>query len=242
MKLGAENKKAVWVLVVLGAGALYRVYIAFFAGPSYPTPSSSSTPAASRPADATSPLTAAADAASAQATTTRRAPSGARSDEFHPKILARNVDERPDVSKIDPTLRLDLLARLDKVPAPAGTHNLFQVGVAPVLKGPETTVAIVKDIPWNHFPPPLPPPPGPPTPTPAPRAVPINVKYYGWASPSGSAQKKAYFLDGDEIIICAEGQKIKGHYRVVRIEAGRVVIEDLNDKLRQTLTKVEDAL
>ncbi len=239
MKLGVENKKAVWALAVLGLVALYGVYNAFFAGP--PTSSSSSSTAATaRPAD--SPLAAAADA-SAQASTTHRAPAAVRSDVFNPKIRSKNADERLDVTRIDPTLRLDLLARLDKVPAPAGTHNLFQVSAAPALpKGPETTVAIVKDIPWNHFPPQLPPPPAPPTPTPKPPPVPINVKYYGWAAPTGTTRKVAFFLDGDEIIKCAENDIIKGHYRVVRIEPTRVVVEDRNDKLQQTLTKVDDGL
>ena len=75
-----------------------------------------------------------------------------------------------------------------------------------------------------------------------PQAVPINVKYYGWAAPSGSERKRAFFLDGDDVIVKAEGESIKGHYRVVRIGPTSVVVVDTNDKLEQTLKKVEDAL
>lgn len=243
MKLGTENKKATYALVLLGAIALYCVYNAFFAGPSAPTPS---TPAASTaaPSDTSASLAAAKDAA-ALAKTTHRAPTGGRSDEFKPRIGApKDADDRRIAPAVDPTLRLDLLAKLEKVPAPAGTHNLFQVGPPPVKaelpKGTETQVPV--EVAWNHHPPPLPTPTPPPGPPPPKQPVPINVKYYGWAAPSGTATRRAFFLDGDDIIIRAEGEAIKGHYRVVRIEAGRVVIEDTNDKLQQTLTKVEDAL
>jgi hypothetical protein len=244
MKLGSENKKAVWALVLLGGGALYGVYGAFFGGPSSSSsPSHSTTTAVSKTADTAAPLAAAEDAAAAQASASHRAPAAGRTDEFKPKIWARNAEDRQDVTKIDPTLRLDLLAALQKVPAPSGTHNLFQVGVAPVkAKVSDDPEPRLKPNLWAMYPPPLPPPPGPPTPTPPPKPVPINVKYYGWAAPTGTVKKRAFFLDGDDIIIRAEGESLKGHYRVVRIEAGRVVIEDLNDKLQQTLTKVEDAL
>jgi hypothetical protein len=67
------------------------------------------------------------------------------------------------------------------------------------------------------------------------------VKYYGWAAPSGSQRRKAFFLDGDDVIVKLEGETIKGHYRVVRIGPTSVVLEDTNDKLQQTLTKVEDS-
>jgi len=241
MKLGGENKKAVWALVLLGGGALYSAYNAFLAGPSIPTSSSASSASGGRPSDTSSSLAASADAAAAaQANVAHRAPA-TRNGEFSPKLTSKNAEDRIDVTKIDPTLRLDLLARLEKVPAPAGTHNLFQVGTPPAKpeppKGPETVVKVVA---WNRFPQPLPPPPGPPPPPPPKVAVAINVKYYGWAEPSGTSHRRAFFLDGDNIIICGEGEAIKGHYRVVHIDANRVVIEDNNDKLQQTLTKVEE--
>jgi hypothetical protein len=73
--------------------------------------------------------------------------------------------------------------------------------------------------------------------------VPVNVKYYGWAAPSGSERRKAFFLDpdGDNMIVKMEGETLKGHYRVVRIGPTTVVLEDTNDKLQQTLNKAEDA-
>ena len=233
MKLGVENKKAVYWLTGLGAIALYGVYSSLFSGP----------PSASSPAPSPEPARPRAEAvvppAPAPEPGPPRAPSMVgRSDEFKPKLRSKRPEERIDPTHVDPTLRLDLLAKLQQVPAPAGGHNLFLIGPTPgkvdPLKGPEPVVG--KPV---MGPRPLP---APPDPTKAPPKLPvlINVKYYGWASPSGSARKRAFFLDGEDVIVRSEGDTIKGHYRVVRIGPTSVVVEDTNDKLQQTLKKVED--
>jgi hypothetical protein len=233
MKLGVENKKAVYWLTGLGAIALYGVYSSLFSGP--PTAPS---PETARPrAEAVAPPS----PATAPEPGPARAPSMVgRSDEFKPKLRSKRPEERIDPTHVDPTLRLDLLAKLQEVPAPAGGHNLFLIGPAPAKvelpKIPETKVVVKPTM----GPRPLPPPPGPPGPAPPRPPVLINVKYYGWAAPSGSARKRAFFLDGEDVIVRSEGDTIKGHYRVVRIGPTSVVVEDTNDKLQQTLKKVED--
>ena len=238
MKLGAENKKQVIILAVLGMGALYGVYSSLLSGPSSaPSPSPAPVP---RPAHAAA---VAAPEPEAQPAGPPRAPSTAgRSDEFKPKLRSKRPEERIDPTRVDPTLRLDLLARLQAVPAPGGAHNLFQIAPAPVKaelpKGPEPKVFSSASR-WG--PRDLPPPPGPTLRPPPPPPVPINVKYYGWAAPSGSERKRAFFLDGDNVIIGSEGETLKGHYRLVRIGPNSVVVEDTNDKTQQVLTKVEDA-
>jgi hypothetical protein len=234
MKLGSENKKAVYALAVLGAVALYFVYTGFLAGPSSPTSSEGT----STPAVAAAPPAATASGSEAETSGAPRAP--ARTQEFKPKLHPRSLEERIDPTRVDPTLRLDLLTKLQEVPAPSGSHNLFQIGPSPVKvempKGPETVVASM----WG--PKPLPPPPPPFQPVKK-QPVPVNVKYYGWAAPSGSERRKAFFLDpdGDNMIVKMEGETLKGHYRVVRIGPTTVVLEDTNDKLQQTLNKAEDA-
>jgi hypothetical protein len=235
MKLGTENKKAVYALSALGIVAAYLVYSNFLSGPSYP--SSSSSPARTAAVMPPAP----GSEAETQATPPRAPSSNGRSDEFKPVLRSKRPEERIDPTRVDPTLRLDLLAKLQDVPAASGAHNLFQIGPPPPKveppKGPEPTIAMNK---WLR-PPPLPPPPGPPPPPLPKKAVPIDVKYYGWAAPSGSERRRAFFLDGDDVLVKTEGESIKGHYRVVRIGPTTVVVEDTNDKLQQTLTKVEDA-
>jgi hypothetical protein len=234
MKLGAENKKQVYILAGLSVVAAYFVYSTFLAGPSV---APSSPPAPTHPATVAAP--AAAPEPEAQPAGPPRAPSASgRSDEFKPKLRSKRPEERIDPTRVDPTLQLDLLAKLQAVPAPGGSHNLFLIASPPAAlpKGPEPVVA-KKPV---MGPSALPPPPPPPAPPPPRQPVPINVKYYGWASPSGSERKRAFFLDGDDPVIKAEGETIKGHYRVVKIGPTSVVVIDTNDKLEQTLKRVED--
>jgi hypothetical protein len=232
MKLGTENKKALYAAVLLGAGALYGIYSSFFSGP--PTTSASTTPL---PATAgTAPIANTSDSGSARAILSQR------NDEFKPVLHPKRPEDRIDPTRVDPTLRLDLLAKLQEVPAAEGLHNLFQIGPAPPkVEMPKGTEPIVTAHKGYDHPGPLPPPPQPPIP-PIKRAVPAGVKYYGWVAPSGSDRKKAFFLDDSgDVFVRTEGETLKGHYRVVHIGPTNVVLEDTNDKLQQTLTKVEDA-
>jgi hypothetical protein len=238
MKLGTENKKAVYALIGLGVVLAYMVYTNLLSGPS--TTSTSSSTTSSTSVATTKPKTAQRSTADDSETTPVRAPSG-HNEEFKPVLRPKRVEDRLILDKIDPTLRVDILARLNQVPAPTGAHNLFQIGAKPKLDGVSPQVTIVKTIAWNKYPPPLPPPPQQEGPKPPPPPVPINVKYYGWAAPSGTEKRRAFFLDGDDIIVKFEGESIKGHYRVVRIGPETCIVEDTNDKRQQTLTKVADA-
>ena len=86
--------------------------------------------------------------------------------------------------------------------------------------------------------PPPPPPPGPPPPPPPP---PITMKYYGLATKRIDNKKTAFFLDGEDIILATEGMTVKRRYKIVRINAESVVIEDTDVKREQTVKISEDA-
>jgi len=83
--------------------------------------------------------------------------------------------------------------------------------------------------------------PPPPPPKPAePPPPPINLKYYGYSSAKDN-RKRAFFLDGDDILVAAEGETVKKRYRVVRIGVNSVVMEDTQFKHEQTLPLQEEA-
>ena len=85
-------------------------------------------------------------------------------------------------------------------------------------------------------PPPPPKPVVPPPPPPAPPPPPITLKFYGYSTPRADGQKRAFFLDGDDIFVAAEGELIKKRYRVVQIGVNSVIMEDTEHKNnRQTL-------
>jgi len=238
MKIGAEDKKKVGILAVLALGALYGIYSAF-SGPS--APKSTAAPA---PPDGTAAAVNVPSISGPAEPAAPRAParSATRSEEFHPVLRSKRKEDQIDPFTIDPEIKLDKLARLQAVPAAGSGRNLFQFGAPPPVKaelpGPETIVRVGK------FGPPLiltaastadqgPPPPPP--------AAPFNAKYYGLATSATNGRKRAFFLDGEDIIIKAEGETVRGHFRVVRIGLTSVVVEDTDNKRQQTVQIAEDA-
>jgi hypothetical protein len=232
MKVGAEPKK----LAILGALVLVGGYAFYSNVLSQPGPPAEQESAAPRPgATATppagSPVPAAAPAA-------RRASTRVQSGEFRPSLRPRRPEDRLDPMSIDPTLRLDLLAKVQEVELDGGARNLFQFSAPPAIKTPEPK--IIPKLPGESANADEEPPPeaGPPKPPPPPS---ITLKYYGYSVVRGENRKKAFFLDGDEILVAAEGETLKRRYRVVRIGLTSVVMEDTESKDQQTLPLVEEA-
>ncbi|HLY18340.1 MAG TPA: hypothetical protein VKR61_14005 [Bryobacteraceae bacterium] len=233
MKLAPERKRLVYLigtLVVLGG---YSLYTNVLSGPS-------SSPAASRPIQAPAPTKSAPAAASysePQSAPRSPAASSRANEEFRPSLKPKRPEDRVDPMATDPTLRLDLLAKVQSVGMEGGHRNLFQVGTPPpAALPPEPKVSVANRQPAG---PQLPPP--PPQPPPAPQAPPITLKYYGYSSARGDNRKHAFFLDGDDILVGAEGDVVKKRYRVVRIGVNSVVMEDTQFKHEQTLQLQEEA-
>jgi hypothetical protein len=233
MTLGKINAKSAAGLGVLGLLAAYSVYTNFSGSD---TPPAATTRRAVDAPDA--PVAMGGPAARVQAP---RAPaSRGRSDEFHPVYVARREEDRPNVTMIDPTLRGDLLAKVQSVALAGGARNLFQFGPPPAkesakLPGNEPTVAVVRPF-VGPKPPPPPAPPAPPPPPP-----PITLKFYGFATTAANGKRTAYFLDDTgDILIASEGDTLKRRYRIKSIKANSVTIEDIDAKREQPVRIVEE--
>ena len=145
--------------------------------------------------------------------------------EFRPSLKVKDVDP----SSIDPTLHLDMLKKLREVQPESSSRSLFEISAAPpvqlaALKEPPK----IKPLPAGPVAPPAPP--GPPAPPPAPKAPPIPLKFYGFVNPNKADNKRAFFLDGDDIIIAGEGDTIKKRYKIIRIGVNSAVVEDTQFK------------
>jgi hypothetical protein len=229
MKIGAENKKSVWALVVLGGIAAYLMYTNLFSGPS----AAPARPARTPSVDAIPEAVAAPDNSKGAP---QRPAARAQAQEFRPVLRPKKKEDQIiDIRAVDPTIRLDWLARVQQVPQAGGERDLFQILKAPPvheaaqLTGEEPHVGKV-------YGPPAPPPPALPPPDPSTMpAPPIPLKYYGFCTERNNGKKTAYFLDNDEIIQATEGTTLKGRYRVVRIGLNVVVMEDLQSKRQQNL-------
>lgn len=171
----------------------------------------------------------------------RRAPLGMDSgnDAFVPSL--KKSDDL-DMSKIDPRIRLDLLAKVRAVPLEGGASSLFEFS-----KSPEELVAKVDPIKPAAVPvpPPVVKPAAPPKPPGPPPAPPIPFKYYGYEGKAADGQlEQGFFLEGDptkgDIYLKREGDIIKDRYKVVRIGLRSAVVEDTVTHNQQTLKLPED--
>jgi len=142
--------------------------------------------------------------------------------EFRPTLKPKNVD----TANIDPTLRLDLLAKLQTVGVESGTRSIFEVGAAPPeeikVKEPDK-IAIARPFAGPMQPKPA-------EPAPEPKAPPIPLKFYGFVNKTKVGDKRAFFLDGEDIVIAGEGDMIKKRYKIVRIGINSAVVEDTEFK------------
>jgi hypothetical protein len=233
MKIGAEPKKVAILVGLAGvAGIVYWM-------------NSDSTPPPSAPRPAVE--TPAAPPSGAFSAKSRRLAQGHfAGGGDKPFALAENVDP----SKVNPELRLDLLAKLQLVPEAPGVRNIFKREAAPPEPPPKAAAADLTKLKVDPIHPNGPQPPTPPEqastkPPPVtpviPAAPPIALKYYGYAKKPLSGERKAFFLDGEDVIVASEGEIIKKMYKVVRITDTAVQMEDTTSKSTQTLPIQEGA-
>ncbi len=240
--VGAEPKKlAILGAILVVAGAVYW----FENRSDSPTVSASVTPPQAIPA--IQPLPAKDSARTADPAIPappRRSPGmggGGSSgmEDFRPSM---KVKDDLDVSKIDPRIRLDLLAKVRAAPLEGGSSSLFEFSKAPeppapkveIKPGPAVTVpppavSVSKDLPKE-----LPPPPPPP----------IPFKYYGYAGKASDGQLQGFFREGDastgDIFPAREGETIKNRYKIIRIGIKSAVVEDTTNHNQQTLGLLEE--
>ncbi len=229
MTVGAEPKK-VGTLAVLLAAAAGIFYYQFANSP--PAPSAAAptrtAPQAARPARLSGDQLVESGAARP-----RTAPRNTA--DFKPTLKRTKPGEALDPSKVDPTLRLDLLAKVQGVDYNGVERNLFLFGAA---KPKVTTPPPEAAKPEGPKPAAAAKPAGAEAPGAAPSKPPpppINLKYFGFANRPGDGRKRAFFLDGEDILVAAEGEVVKKRYKIVRIGINSVVIEDLDFKNQQTL-------
>ena len=218
-KLGAEPRKvAILAGLLIVAAGLFIYNLS--SGPS----------ASGVPSGLTSHASTASPAVTPRVNVPRRKPNQ-RSNERN-TIRMRAVTVEAQRGDIDPTLRLDLLLRLRNVEGSAGSRNLFDIG-------PATPSAVAAAPAPKIIPGPL-----PDSENAAAQAgtsaqtgaAPIPLKFYGFAAPvSVTGPRSGFFIDGDDIFIAAEGDTIKGRYRVVSLSAQSAQVEDVQTKTQQSV-------
>ncbi len=236
--LGAEPKKlAILIgLLALAGGAYYwssrpDVPEGATTAPS-PATSAVTTPAAPSPSSA-APTTKTSSYSPRTATRGRTSASG---DDFRPTL---KLPEGMDVSRIDPTLKLDLLAKVRNVPVEGGSRSLFEFYTPPPPPPPPPKVSPINPEAAKQAAAKLaearkaaatpPPPPA------------IPLKFYGYSGALRSTVRRAFFLDGEDIVQAGENETVGNRYKIIRIGVNSAIVEDTVAKNQQTLPLAEEA-
>jgi hypothetical protein len=123
--------------------------------------------------------------------------------------------------RLDPTIDLAMLNQTEQIKYAGNGRNIFVAGsVAKIEKpkhsGATDTEAQVRPLPT------IPPPP------------PITLKFFGFANRPGET-KKVFLSQGEDVFIAGEGDIVDRRYRVLRISASSVDVEDVINNNRQSL-------
>ena len=235
MKLGAEPKK----IAILG-GLVVVAIVVFFMNSTPSGPPQSTAPRTSAgirlPSQQVAEVPMGRPAPVAQTRASSR--QGRVLSEFKPSMKPKRPEDRPDPMTVDPTIRVDVLAKLQAVgvegvhrslfefsqapPPPAGKGEIAKGGKKPFVPDP-TQITQATQPAFPAVPPPPPPPP------------PIPLKFYGYITPASAGGKRAFFLEGEDIHVVTEGDIVKRRYKIVRIGINSVVVEDTEFKNQQTL-------
>ncbi len=117
-------------------------------------------------------------------------------------------------ASLDPTLQLKLLEASEQTKYSGSGRNIFvsQAEAIPQPKGPGVTDHTKVTPKW--------------TPPPVPQAPPIPLKFFGFASQPGEP-KRIFLSQGEDVFIAAEGEIVDRRYKIVRISATSVEIQDV---------------
>lgn len=230
MKVGAEDKKKLVAAIALSLVAVVTVYVQFFTD---------------GPAVGGSPHAAAAPVAAAQPTPARRItrPAPRRrvqgsGQAFQPVWERLEENEDFNALEADPTLRTDLLAAVRAVEFNRVDRNIFEfttrqrAATAPSAEDVARATQLQQQAERNAA---AATPTGPAEPA-TPRAPRISWRYYGFANQDDAGDKRAFLLDGTDVLIGGEGDVFKNRYKIISIELTRITIVDMQFDSEQQLT------
>ena len=156
-------------------------------------------------------------------------------DDFHPSL---KLPDNFDLSKVDPTLRTDLLARVREIGDVGGTRSLFEFYTPPPPPPPKVDAIKPTAPKTDAFAEAAKPaPPAAPVKPPPP---PIPLKYFGYEGTTrGGGRLRALFVDGEDNFVVGESDMIRNRYRIVRIGTTSAEVEDTVSKNTQTLRIID---
>jgi hypothetical protein len=139
----------------------------------------------------------------------------------NPGVLQANENYTP-IGVENPAVRLDLLKKIRSFEYSGRHRNIF----SPSLPPPEVP-ATKPGGPGKNAQPLPPVDTGPPPLT-------LPLKFFGYASDPRTGRRRAFFTDGDDVFIAAEGETLLTRFRVLRIGNSSAEVEEISSKRRTT--------
>ncbi len=151
-------------------------------------------------------------------TTTRALPS-------QPAKATAAFSKTKPATQLDPTLHMEAMLVTESLVYSGNGRNIFSAGPSPR----ELQLSVVRPVvipqPIAPVRPVAPIASGPP---------PIDLKFFGTETASGGA-RRGFLLHGDDVFFVTAGDIVQRRYRVVRIDARSIVMEDIANSNQQTL-------
>jgi hypothetical protein len=139
-------------------------------------------------------------------------------DEGSPMVAVFSPQKYQPLKVDDPQLRMDLLEKIRKQEYAGAQINIFTGRPIPPPVQPQKAVE----------------PPKPAEPA-GPPPLQVPVKFFGFTTDPQSGKKRAFFTDGDDVFIMAEGELLQNKFRLLRIGATSAEMEEISSGRRATL-------
>jgi hypothetical protein len=133
----------------------------------------------------------------------------------------------------EPHLRLDLLDKLKHTDYSGSHRDIFNYGPPPVLPGSLTPGGSGAGAALR-------PPVGPPVPLPPP-PVTVPAELFGFAVTRATGRRVAFFKQGEEVLVVAEGETFLNNFRLLRIGNDSADVEQVSDHRRATVPMLQPA-
>jgi hypothetical protein len=138
-----------------------------------------------------------------------------------PGVLSADTRFQP-LSVKEPELRIDLLEQLQKAEYTGSKRNIF-VGEAP--PPPPNVAKQLAEAPRPFVGPQLPPPPPP---------VQVGAEFFGYET-AVSGKRVAFFKNGDDVIVAAEGDTLMNRFKLVKIGNDSADVEEISSGRHATV-------
>lgn len=136
--------------------------------------------------------------------------------------VALLTEEYKPLGVENPSLLTDEIDRARKTEYKGPIRNIFSMIAPPspdqATQNPKVPVPIV--------------PVEPPKPTQA--NLPGNLKFFGYGTVPNGTARRAFFTNGEDVYIVAEGETLLGRYRILRVNNANLEFEEISSGLRGT--------